>query len=144
MQHASGLSPDDLARDEGVWVAERAAEAARDVRPIIGENATALEEGAASAQRTGAVLDGIGDLLGRASGAIDAVSASIADQGRAIAGIDGAVGDVVALARSNLGHDARVAERSEVLGAAFEHALAEGWIDAEGLFSRDYTYTERV
>lgn len=160
-------------------LAERAAEAARDVRRIIGENGEALGEGAASARRTEQVLGGIGGLLARAGSAIDTVAAGIARQGEAIADIDRAVGKVAGLGRSNLEHAAKVAERSEALGAgagalhdcvglfrlppdplreprharvlqlardtseaigaSFEDALAESWIDEDALFSRDYT-----
>src|SRR5690606_41380529 len=99
-------------------LAERAAEAARDVRRIIGENGDALGEGAKSARRTEQVLGGIGDLLGRASAAIDTVASGIEQQGEAIADIDRAVGKVAELGRSNLEHAARVAGPSEALGAA--------------------------
>ncbi len=159
-------------------LAERAAEAARDVRRIIGENSDALGEGAASAARTEQVLGGIGGLLGRASAAIETVAGGIVQQGDAIADIDRAVGQVAELGRSNLEHAAKVAERSEALGAGadalhdcvglfrlpadplreprharvlelahetsrsigatFEEALAQGWIEDEALFSRDY------
>lgn len=98
-------------------LAERAAEAARDVRRIIGENSEALGEGAETAARTEQVLGGIGGLLGRASAAIETVAGGIAQQGEAIADIDRAVGQVAALGRSNLEHAAKVAERSEALGA---------------------------
>ena len=165
-------------------LAERAAEAARDVRRIIGENGDALGECAESARRTEQVLGGIGDLLGRASAAIDTVASGIEQQGEAIADIDRAVGKVAELGRSNLEHAARVAERSEALGAAagelhdcvglfrlppdplreprhaaaaelarstsadigatFEHALAQGWIDEQALFSRDYAAVEGI
>ena len=165
-------------------LAERAAEAARDVRKIIGENSEALGEGAASARRTEQVLGGIGGLLGRASAAIDTVAGGIAQQGDAIADIDRAVGQVAELGRSNLEHAAKVAERSEALGAgagalhdcvglfrlppdplreprharalelareasasigqSLEEALAQGWIDGDSLFSRDYTAIEGV
>jgi len=160
-------------------LAERAAEAARDVRRIIGENGDALGEGAASARRTEQVLGGIGGLLARASAAIDTVAGGIAQQGEAIVDIDRAVGQVAQLGRSNLEHAAKVAERSEALGAGagalhdcvglfrlppdplreprharvlqlaretseaigatFEQALAQSWIDDGALFSRDYT-----
>lgn len=160
-------------------LAERAAEAARDVRRIIGENSEALAEGAETAARTEQVLGGIGGLLSRASAAIETVAGGIAQQGDAIADIDRAVGEVAALGRSNLEHAAKVAERSEALGAGagalhdcvglfrlppdplreprharvlalaretsdaigatFAHALDQGWIDDDGLFSRDYT-----
>ncbi|MGY1408114.1 methyl-accepting chemotaxis protein [Luteimonas sp. A611] len=160
-------------------LAERAAEAARDVRRIIGENGEALGEGAASARRTEQVLGGIGGLLARASAAIDTVAGGIAQQGEAIADIDRAVGKVAELGRSNLEHAAKVAERSEALGAgagalhdcvglfrlppdplreprharvlqlaretseaigaSFEEALAQAWIEDGELFSRDYT-----
>jgi len=163
-------------------LAERAAEAARDVRRIVGENGDALGEGAASARRTEQVLGGIGELLGRASAAVDAVARGVEQQGEAIVEIDRAVARVAGLSRSNLEHAARVAERSEALGAgagelhdcvglfrlppdplreprhaavhalarataaevgaAFEHALAQGWIDAEALFSREYARIE--
>ena len=163
-------------------LAERAAEAARDVRRIIGENGDALGEGAASARRTEEVLGGIGELLGRASAGVDAVATGVQQQGEAIVEIDRAVARVAALSRSNLEHAARVAERSEALGAgagelqdcvglfrlppdplreprhaavhalarataaqvgaAFEHALAQGWIDMQALFSREYVRIE--
>ena len=110
-------------------LAERAAEAARDVRKIIGENSEALGEGAASARRTEQVLGGIGGLLGRASAAIDTVAGGIAQQGDAIADIDRAVGQVAELGRSNLEHAAKVAERSEALGAG-----AGALHDCVGLF----------
>ncbi len=165
-------------------LAERAAEAARDVRRIIGENSEALGEGATTARRTEEVLGGIGGLLGRASAAIETVAGGIAQQGDAIADIDRAVGEVAALGRSNLEHAAKVAERSEALGAGagalhdcvglfrlppdplreprharalelareasesigatLEEALAQGWIDEDSLFSRDYTAIEGV
>src|SRR5690606_37840000 len=85
-------------------LAERAAEAARDVRRIIGENGEALGEGATSARRTEQVLGGIGDLLARAGAAIDTVAGGITRQGAAIADIDRAVGKVAELGRSNLEH----------------------------------------
>ncbi|TYT26206.1 methyl-accepting chemotaxis protein [Luteimonas viscosa] len=110
-------------------LAERAAEAARDVRRIIGENGEALGEGAASARRTEQVLGGIGELLGRASAAIETVAGGIAEQGVAIADIDRAVGRVAELGRSNLDHAAKVAERSEALGAG-----AGALHDCVGLF----------
>ena len=110
-------------------LAERAAEAARDVRRIIDENGQALGEGAASAQRTGQVLGGIGELLGQASAAVDAVAGGVARQGEAIAAIDRAVGTAAALGRSNLEHAAKVAERSESLAAG-----TEALHDCVGLF----------
>jgi methyl-accepting chemotaxis protein len=165
-------------------LAERAAEAARDVRRIIGENGDALGEGAESARRTEQVLGGIGGLLGRATAAIETVAGGIARQGEAIVDIDRAVGEVAELGRSNLEHAARVAERSEALGtaagalhdcvglfrlppdpmreprharvlalaqeasiaigASFEQALSQGWIDEDALFSREYTAIEGV
>jgi methyl-accepting chemotaxis protein len=165
-------------------LAERAADAARDVRRIIEENGVALGEGAESARRTEEVLGGIGSLLGRASAAVEAVARGVEQQGEAIIGIDRAVTRVAELGRSNLEHAARVAERSEALGAgagelrdcvglfrlpadplrearharvyelasetagkvgaAFEHALAQGWIDEDALFSRDYTRIEGI
>jgi methyl-accepting chemotaxis protein len=165
-------------------LAERAADAARHVRRIIGENGTALGEGAATARRTEDVLCGIGTLLGRASAAIDTVATGIAQQGEAIADIDRAVGRVAELGRSNLEHAAKVAERSEALGAGagalhdcvglfrlppdplreprharalelarnasaaigatFEDALQQGWIEEEELFSREYVPIEGI
>lgn len=165
-------------------LAERAADAARHVRRIIGENGTALGEGAATARRTEEVLGGIGTLLGRASAAIDTVATGIAQQGEAIADIDRAVGRVAELGRSNLEHAAKVAERSEALGAGagalhdcvglfrlppdplreprhacvlglarnasasigatFEDALQQGWIEEEELFSREYVPIEGI
>jgi len=110
-------------------LAERAAEAARDVRRIIGENSADLGEGAATAQRTEQVLGGIGELLARASAAVDTVALGVSRQGEAIAAIDRAVGEVAALGRSNLEHAARVAERSEALGAG-----TEALHDCVGLF----------
>ncbi|MDH5835063.1 methyl-accepting chemotaxis protein [Luteimonas kalidii] len=110
-------------------LAERAAEAARHVRRIIGENGDALGEGAATARRTEDVLGGIGALLGRASAAIDTVATGIAQQGDAIADIDRAVGRVAELGRSNLQHAAKVAERSEALGSG-----AGALHDCVGLF----------
>jgi hypothetical protein len=110
-------------------LAERAAEAARDVRRIIGENGEALGESAASARRTEQVLGGIGGLLARAGSAIDTVAAGIARQGEAIVDIDRAVGRVAGLGRSNLEHAAKVAERSEALGAG-----AGALHDCVGLF----------
>ena len=110
-------------------LAERAAEAARDVRRIIDENGQALGEGAASAQRTEQVLGGIGELLGQASAAVDAVAAGVARQGEAIAAIDRAVGTAASLGRSNLEHAAKVAERSESLAAG-----TEALHDCVGLF----------
>ena len=110
-------------------LAERAAEAARDVRRIIDENGQALGEGAASAQRTEQVLGGIGELLGQAGAAVDAVAAGVARQGEAITAIDRAVGTAAALGRSNLEHAAKVAERSESLAAG-----TEALHDCVGLF----------
>lgn len=110
-------------------LAERAADAARHVRRIIGENAEALGEGAATARRTEDVLGGIGGLLARASAAIDTVATGVARQGEAIADIDRAVGQVAELGRSNLQHAAKVAERSEALGTG-----AGALHDCVGLF----------
>jgi methyl-accepting chemotaxis protein len=110
-------------------LAERAAEAARDVRRIIDENGQALGEGAASAQRTEQVLGGIGELLGQASVAVEAVAAGVARQGEAIAAIDRAVGTAASLGRSNLEHAAKVAERSESLAAG-----TDALHDCVGLF----------
>lgn len=98
-------------------LAERAATAARDVRSIIGETGSALNESAASAQRTEQVLGGIGQLLGRASAAMETVATRVAAQGQEIGGIDRAVGHVVGLSRSNLQHVACVVERSAALAA---------------------------
>ena len=165
-------------------LAERAAGAARDVRRILGENGAALGEGEVSARRTEDVLGGIGELLGRAGTAVEAVAQGVRRQGEAIVGIDRAVARVAGLGRSNLEHAARVAERSEALGAgasalhdcvglfrlpadplreprharafalasdaaarvgaAFGHALAQGWIDEASLFSRDYVRIEGI
>src|SRR5690606_24934390 len=149
-------------------LAERAAEAARDVRRIVGENGDALGEGAASARRTEQVLGGIGELLGRASAAVDAVARGVEQQGEAIVEIDRAVARVAGRSEA-LGagagelHDcvglfrlppdplreprhaavhALARATAAEVGAAFEHALAQGWIDAEALFSREYARIE--
>lgn len=158
--------------------------AARDVGRILGENGAALGEGEVSARRSEDVLGGIGELLGRAGTAVEAVAQGVRRQGEAIVGIDRAVARVAGLGRSNLEHAARVAERSEALGAgasalhdcvglfrlpadplreprharafalasdaaarvgaAFGHALAQGWIDEASLFSRDYVRIEGI
>lgn len=110
-------------------LAERAAGAARDVRRILGENGAALGEGEVSARRTEDVLGGIGELLGRAGTAVEAVAQGVRRQGEAIVGIDRAVARVAGLGRSNLEHAARVAERSEALGAG-----ASALHDCVGLF----------
>ncbi|PPU92146.1 methyl-accepting chemotaxis protein [Xanthomonas albilineans] len=99
-------------------LAERAANAARDVRIIIGETGTALQDSAVSAQRTEQVLGGIGELLGRASAAMDAVASRVAAQSGEIGGIDRAVEHLVGLSRSNLEHAASVVQRSEALGTS--------------------------
>ncbi|WP_045736660.1 methyl-accepting chemotaxis protein [Xanthomonas sp. MUS 060] len=99
-------------------LAERAANAARDVRVIIGETGTALQDSAVSAQRTEQVLGGIGELLGRASAAMEAVASRVAAQSGEIGGIDRAVEHLVGLSRSNLEHAASVVQRSEALATS--------------------------
>src|SRR5690606_36534015 len=109
--------------------AAHAGPAGRDVRRILGENGAALGEGEVSARRTEDVLGGIGELLGRAGTAVEAVAQGVRRQGEAMVGIERAVARVAGLGRSNLEHAARVAERSEALGAG-----ASALHDCVGLF----------
>jgi methyl-accepting chemotaxis protein len=96
-------------------LATRTANAARDVRVIIGETSAALNHSARSATQTQQILIGLGDLMGRAGAAMTSVADRVAGQEREISQIDRAVNQVVALSQSNLKNADMIAQRSERL-----------------------------
>lgn len=96
-------------------LAQRAAQAARDVRKLVGETQAAVAGGAEAAESTGRAVGELGELVERAGAAMHGVADAVEAQGKAAMAMDRALGEAHGVSQANLERAGRIAEMADAL-----------------------------
>jgi methyl-accepting chemotaxis protein/methyl-accepting chemotaxis protein-2 (aspartate sensor receptor) len=96
-------------------LAQRAAQAARDVRKLVGETQAAVAGGTEAAESTGRAVGELGGLVERAGIAMHGVADAVEAQGQAAMALDQALGAAHGVSQENLERAQRNAGMAEVL-----------------------------
>ena len=91
-------------------LADRAAQAAKEARTMVGEAEQALATGGRRAHETGERLRALGALVARAAAEMGQVASRVDAQDAALATMEGTLDDVAAISRGNVEHAEHVAQ----------------------------------